>query len=57
MKVERHSLRKPYDLIVIDSGSAGLTLAHKYDELTTESVLIVESGGESDTDHAPTNSM
>ena len=54
MKVERNRLREPYDLIVIGSGPAGLTLAHKYDELTTGNVLIVESGGESnsDTDHA-----
>ena len=52
MKVEINGLRKPYDLIVIGSGPAGLTLARKYSELTTGSVLIVESGGESNTDHA-----
>lgn len=52
MKVERNRLREPYDLIVIGSGPAGLTLAHKYDELTTGNVLIVESGGESNSNHA-----
>ncbi len=47
MKVERDSLRGPYDLIVVGSGPAGLTLARKYRELTTGNVLMVESGDES----------
>ena len=52
MKVEINSLRKPYDLIVIGSGPAGLTLARKYSELTSDNVLIVESGDESNTSYA-----
>lgn len=52
MKVEINGLRKPYDLIVIGSGPAGLTLARKYSELTTDNVLIVESGDESNTSYA-----
>lgn len=56
MKVDRHSLREPYDLIIIGSGPAGLTLAHKYDELTTGNVLIVESGDESYTEQDAGNS-
>ena len=44
MKVESNTLRALYDLIVIGSGPAGLTAAHKDDELTTgHKVLIVES--------------
>lgn len=56
MKVDRPSLREPYDLIIIGSGPAGLTLAHKYDELTTGNVLIVESGDESYTEQDAGNS-
>lgn len=52
MKVERNSLRESYDLTGIGSGPAGLTLVHKYGDLTTRNVLIVESGGESNTGHA-----
>ena len=44
MKVKSNTLQEAYDLIVIGSDPAGLTVAHKYDELTTDhKVLIVES--------------
>ena len=39
-----------YDLIIVGSGPAGLTLARKYDELATGKTLIVESGHRSDLD-------
>ncbi len=44
MEVDLSNLRGSYDLIVIGSGPAGLTLAHKYDALTTGRTLLVESG-------------
>ncbi len=34
----------PYDLIIVGSGPACLTLARKYDEFTTGKTLIVKSG-------------
>ena len=49
MKIEFSDLRPSYDLIVIGSGPAGMTLAHKYEERTGNSVLILESGGRSET--------
>ena len=49
MEIELRDLRPSYDLIVIGSGPAGLTLAHKYEERTGNSVLILESGGRSET--------
>ena len=47
MEVGIDSLRQPYDLIVIGSGPAGLTLARRYDDLTTSRTLIIESGSRS----------
>ena len=49
MEIELRDLRPSYDLIVIGSGPAGLTLAHKYEERTGNSVLhlnaeLVRSG-------------
>ena len=42
------NLRKSYDLIIIGSGPAGLTLARRFDDLTTNTrTLIVESGSRS----------
>ncbi len=49
MEIGLRDLRPSYDLIVIGSGPAGLTLAHKYEERTGNSVLILESGGRSET--------
>ena len=40
----------PYDLIIIGSGPAGLTLARKYTELATGKILVVESGHRSNSD-------
>ena len=50
MEVGVNNLREPYDLIVIGTGPAGLTLARKYDELMTGKILIVESGDRSNID-------
>ena len=48
MEVGINNLRQSYDLIVIGSGPAGLTLAHRYDDLTINNrTLIVESGSRS----------
>ena len=44
MEVRLSNLRGSYDLIVIGSGPAGLTLALRYDALTNGRTLIVESG-------------
>ena len=48
MEISIDNLSRSYDLIVIGSGPAGLTLAHRYDDLTTSNrTLIVESGSRS----------
>ena len=47
MKIAANQLAPSYDLIVVGSGPAGLTLARKYAALTTKRVLVVESGPES----------
>ena len=47
MEININNLSQPYDLIVIGSGPAGLTLARAYDDLTTSRTLIVESGSRS----------
>ena len=48
MEIGINNLSKSYDLIVIGSGPAGLTLARRYDALTTNNrTLIVESGSRS----------
>ena len=45
MQISADDLRRSYDLIVVGSGPAGLTLTRRYDDLTTASrTLIVESG-------------
>ena len=45
MQISVDDLRRSYDLIVVGSGPAGLTLAQRYDDLTTASrTLIIESG-------------
>ena len=42
-----------YDLIVIGTGPAGLTLAHKYEQITGNKMLMIESGRRSrDNSHA-----
>ena len=49
MEIGINNLRQSYDLIIIGSGPAGLTLAHRYDDLTINNrTLIVESGSRSD---------
>ena len=48
MEIGINNLSQSYDLIVIGSGPAGLTLARRYDDLTTNNrTLIVESGSRS----------
>ena len=48
MEIGINNLNQTYDLIVIGSGPAGLTLARRYDDLTTNNrTLIVESGSRS----------
>ena len=49
MEIKFSDLRSSYDLIVIGSGPAGMALAHKYEERIGNSVLILESGGRSET--------
>ena len=44
MEIGTDDLRPHYDLIVVGTGPAGLTLARKYEELTGGKVLIIESG-------------
>lgn len=45
MQISVDNLRRSYDLIVVGSGPAGLTLARRFDDLTAASrTLIVESG-------------
>ena len=48
MEISINNLSQSYDLIVIGSGPAGLTLARRYDDLTINNrMLIVESGSRS----------
>ena len=45
MQISVDNLKRSYDLIVVGSGPAGLTLARRYDDLATASrTLILESG-------------
>ena len=44
MEIGTDDLRPHYDLIVVGTGPAGLTLARKYEELTGGKVLVIESG-------------
>ena len=44
MEIGTEDLRAHYDLIVVGTGPAGLTLARKYEELTGDKVLVIESG-------------
>ena len=44
MEIGADNLRAHYDLIVVGTGPAGLTLARKYEELTGGKVLVIESG-------------
>ena len=44
MEIGADDLRTHYDLIVVGTGPAGLTLARKYEELTGGTVLVIESG-------------
>ena len=44
MEIGAGDLRTHYDLIVVGTGPAGLTLARKYEEFTGGTVLIIESG-------------
>lgn len=52
MEIGLDGLRERYDLIVIGSGPAGLTLARQYNDLTGNKTLIVESGPRIDKDSA-----
>jgi choline dehydrogenase-like flavoprotein len=49
MYVKHDNLKESYDLIIIGSGPAGITLARKFEKLndTNKSVLIIESGKQS----------
>ena len=48
MEISINNLSQSYDLIVVGSGPAGLTLARRYNDLTTNNrTLIVESGSRS----------
>lgn len=47
MEIGADGLRARYDLIVVGTGPAGLTLAHEYEALTGNKVLLIESGGRS----------
>ena len=53
MEVGAGGLRKRYDLIIVGTGPAGLTLARKYEERTGNEVLVVESGPRSVTGENP----
>ena len=44
MEIGTDDLGPHYDLIVVGTGPAGLTLARKYEELTGGKVLVIESG-------------
>lgn len=44
VEIGTDDLRTHYDLIVVGTGPAGLTLARKYAELTGGTVLVIESG-------------
>ncbi len=44
VEIGAKDLRTHYDLIVVGTGPAGLTLARKYTELTGDKVLVIESG-------------
>ena len=44
VEIGADNLRTHYDLIVVGTGPAGLTLARKYEERTGDNVLVVESG-------------
>ncbi len=44
MEIGTGDLRAHYDLIVVGTGPAGLTLASKYEALTGDKVLVIESG-------------
>lgn len=46
MTVVAQPARGGYDVVVIGSGPAGLTVAKKLDELTASKILVVESGTE-----------
>lgn len=51
MQIGVDDLRQSYDLIIVGSGPAGLTLARRYDGLTTASrTLIMESGSRTNPD-------
>ena len=52
MEIGAEDLRPHYDLIVVGTGPAGLTLARKYEDLTGGKVLIIESGRRSRQDNA-----
>ena len=52
MEIGSDDLRAPYDLIVVGTGPAGLTLAHSYEERTGNKTLLIESGPRSRADGA-----
>ena len=54
MQISVDNLRQSYDLIVVGSGPAGLTLARRFDDLTTANrTLVVESGPRTDSPQPP----
>ena len=57
MEIGADNLRTHYDLIVVGTGPAGLTLAHKYEQITGNKMLMIESGRRSRDKQSCTNTF